>query len=155
MSGILVITVIGTLSANDVDTATLSFSVSDTINFKIDGDKLKTKISIDTVGNMTINITDDDGTNAPATQAFTFAVITNIPDITPVIKQFTVTWILLIAVLLSLLLEIPSPSSSPLLTPSAINSSFNTLSDEWVLVVAFNVIVRMPASVLAGSKTWH
>ncbi len=84
-------TLIGTLSANDVDTATLSFSVSDTTNFKIDGDKLKTKISIDTVGNMNINITADDGTNAPATQAFTIAVITNIPDITPVIKQFTVT----------------------------------------------------------------
>ena len=84
-------TLIGTLSANDVDTATLSFSVSDTTNFKIDGDKLKTKISIDTVGDMNINITADDGTNTPATQAFTIAVITNIPDITPVIKQFTIT----------------------------------------------------------------
>ncbi len=84
-------TLIGTLSANDVDTATLSFSVSDTTNFKIDGDKLKTKISINTVGNMDINITADDGTNTPATQAFTIAVITNIPDITPVIKQFTIT----------------------------------------------------------------
>jgi mRNA-degrading endonuclease HigB of HigAB toxin-antitoxin module len=84
-------TLIGTLSANDVDTATLSFSVSDTTNFKIDGDKLKTKISINTVGDMNINITADDGTNTPATQAFTIAVITNIPDITPVIKQFTIT----------------------------------------------------------------
>ncbi len=84
-------TLIGTLSANDVDTATLSFSVSDTTNFKIDGDKLKTKISIDTVGDMNINITADDGANTPATQAFTIAVITNIPDITPVIKQFTIT----------------------------------------------------------------
>jgi mRNA-degrading endonuclease HigB of HigAB toxin-antitoxin module len=84
-------TLIGTLSANDVDTATLSFSVSDTTSFKIDGDKLKTKISIDTVGNMDINITADDGTNTPTTQAFTIAVITDIPDITPVIKQFTVT----------------------------------------------------------------
>ncbi len=84
-------TLIGTLSANDADTATLSFSVSDTTSFKIDGNKLKTKISIDTVGNMDINITADDGTNTPATQAFTIAVITNIPDITPVIKQFTVT----------------------------------------------------------------
>ncbi len=84
-------TLIGTLSANDVDTATLSFSVSDTTSFKIDGDKLKTKISINTVGNMDINITADDGTNTPATQAFTIAVITNIPDITPVIKQFTIT----------------------------------------------------------------
>jgi hypothetical protein len=74
-----------------VDTATLSFSVSDTTNFKIDGDKLKTKISINTVGDMNINITADDGTNTPATQAFTIAVITDIPDITPVIKQFTVT----------------------------------------------------------------
>jgi hypothetical protein len=34
-------TLIGTLSAHDVDTATLSFSVSDTTSFKIDGDKLK------------------------------------------------------------------------------------------------------------------
>ncbi|CAC9535668.1 hypothetical protein [uncultured Gammaproteobacteria bacterium] len=84
-------TLIGTLSANDVDTATLSFSVSDTTNFKIDGDKLKTKISINTVGDMNINITADDGTNTPATQAFTIAVITDIPDITPVIKQFTIT----------------------------------------------------------------
>jgi hypothetical protein len=66
-------------------------SVSDTTNFKIDGDKLKTKISINTVGDMNINITADDGTNTPATQAFTIAVITDIPDITPVIKQFTVT----------------------------------------------------------------
>jgi hypothetical protein len=53
---------------------------------------LAAKISIDTVGNMDINITADDGTNTPATQAFTIAVITDIPDITPVIKQFTVTW---------------------------------------------------------------
>ncbi|CAC9569393.1 hypothetical protein, partial [uncultured Gammaproteobacteria bacterium] len=83
-------TLIGTLSANDVDTATLSFSVSDTTSFKIDGNKLKTKISIDTVGNMDINITANDGTNT-TTQAFTIAVITDIPDITPVIKQFTVT----------------------------------------------------------------
>ncbi|CAC9615803.1 hypothetical protein [uncultured Gammaproteobacteria bacterium] len=82
---------IGTLSANDVDTNHLSFSVSDTTNFKIDGDKLKTKISIDTVGDIDINITADDGTNVPITQAFTIAVITNIPSITPVIKQFTVT----------------------------------------------------------------
>jgi hypothetical protein len=87
-------TLIGTLSANDADTATLSFSVSDTTSFKIDGNKLKTKISIDTVGDMDINITADDGTNAPITQAFTIAVITNIPDITPVIKQFTITQLL-------------------------------------------------------------
>ena len=40
---------------------------------------------------MDINITADDGTNTPATQAFTIAVITDIPDITPVIKQFTIT----------------------------------------------------------------
>jgi hypothetical protein len=40
---------------------------------------------------MDINITADDGTNTPTTQAFTIAVITDIPDITPVIKQFTVT----------------------------------------------------------------
>jgi hypothetical protein len=75
------IVTLGYGEANDVDTATLSFSVSDTTNFKIDGDNLKTKISIDTVGDMDINITADDGTNAPITQAFTIAVITNIPDI--------------------------------------------------------------------------
>jgi hypothetical protein len=34
-----------------------------------------------------------------------------------------------------------------------ITSPTNTRTDEWALVVAFNVIVRMPASVLAGSKT--
>jgi hypothetical protein len=68
-------TLISTLSANDADTATLSFSVSDTTSFKIDGNKLKTKISIDTVGDMDINITADDGTNTPATQAFTIAVM--------------------------------------------------------------------------------
>ncbi|CAC9593773.1 hypothetical protein [uncultured Gammaproteobacteria bacterium] len=40
---------------------------------------------------MDINITADDGTNAPATKAFTIAVITSVPDIAPVIKQFTIT----------------------------------------------------------------
>jgi hypothetical protein len=40
---------------------------------------------------MDINITADDGTNAPTTKAFTIAVITSVPDIAPVIKQFTIT----------------------------------------------------------------
>ncbi len=40
---------------------------------------------------MDINITADDGTNAPTTKAFTIAIITSVPDIAPVIKQFTIT----------------------------------------------------------------
>jgi hypothetical protein len=51
----------------------------------------------------------------------------------------------------TVLLEMPSPSSSSLLTLSAINSSFNALSDEWVLVVAFNVIVNKHQNIVRGN----
>ncbi|CAB5496671.1 hypothetical protein THERMOS_541, partial [Bathymodiolus thermophilus thioautotrophic gill symbiont] len=87
-------TLVGTLSATDVDTNTaLTFSVDDTTNFKIvNGNELRTNKSITTaLGNtININITASDNTNDSAPQPFTIAITTTYIA-APVIAQFSVT----------------------------------------------------------------
>ncbi|CAB5502085.1 hypothetical protein THERMOT_1551 [Bathymodiolus thermophilus thioautotrophic gill symbiont] len=87
-------TLVGTLSASDVDTNTpLTFAVNDTTNFKIvNGNELRTNKSITTaLGNtININITASDNTNDSAPQPFTIT-ITTIYIAAPVIDKFTVT----------------------------------------------------------------
>ncbi|CAB5505590.1 hypothetical protein THERMOT_2178 [Bathymodiolus thermophilus thioautotrophic gill symbiont] len=87
-------TLVGTLSATDVDTNTaLTFSVDDTTNFKIvNGNELRTNKSITTaLGNtININITASDNTNDSAPQPFTIAITTTYIA-APVISQFSVT----------------------------------------------------------------
>ncbi|AYQ56254.1 hypothetical protein MS2017_0514 [Bathymodiolus thermophilus thioautotrophic gill symbiont] len=87
-------TLVGTLSASDVDTNTpLTFTVNDTANFKIvNGNELRTNKSITTaLGNtININITASDNTNDSAPQPFTIT-ITTIYIAAPVIDKFTVT----------------------------------------------------------------
>ncbi|OJA03561.1 cadherin repeat domain-containing protein, partial [Bathymodiolus thermophilus thioautotrophic gill symbiont] len=87
-------TLVGTLSASDVDTNTpLTFAVNDTTNFKIvNGNELRTNKSITTaLGNtININITASDNTNDSAPQPFTIAITTTYIA-APVIAQFTIT----------------------------------------------------------------
>ncbi|CAB5499772.1 cadherin repeat domain-containing protein [Bathymodiolus thermophilus thioautotrophic gill symbiont] len=86
-------TLIGTLSATDVDTSTaLTFSVDDTTNFKIvNGNELRTNRSTTALGNtININITASDNTNDSAPQPFTIAITTTYIA-APVISQFSVT----------------------------------------------------------------
>ncbi|SHA07641.1 hypothetical protein BTHERMOSOX_1813 [Bathymodiolus thermophilus thioautotrophic gill symbiont] len=81
-------TIIGTLSATDIDTKDLTYSVVNNTNFEITGNQLKVKITPSTVATLNLNITASDGTNISTPQAFTIAVIDNN---TPIIKQFIVT----------------------------------------------------------------
>ncbi|WP_202752461.1 cadherin repeat domain-containing protein, partial [Bathymodiolus thermophilus thioautotrophic gill symbiont] len=72
-------TLVGTLSASDVDTNTpLTFTVNDTTNFKIvNGNELRTNRSTTALGNtININITASDNTNDSAPQPFTIAITT-------------------------------------------------------------------------------
>ncbi|WP_139458595.1 cadherin repeat domain-containing protein, partial [Bathymodiolus thermophilus thioautotrophic gill symbiont] len=86
-------TLVGTLSASDVDTNTpLTFTVNDTTNFKIvNGNELRTNRSTTALGNtININITASDNTNDSAPQPFTIAITTTYIA-APVIAQFSVT----------------------------------------------------------------
>ncbi|CAB5498593.1 hypothetical protein THERMOT_893 [Bathymodiolus thermophilus thioautotrophic gill symbiont] len=81
-------TIIGTLSATDIDTKDLTYSVVNNTNFEITGNQLKVKTTPSTIATLNLNITASDGTNTSTPQAFTIAVIDNN---TPIIKQFIVT----------------------------------------------------------------
>ena len=81
-------TIIGTLSATDIDTKDLTYSVVNNTNFEITGNQLKVKTTPSTVATLNLNITASDGTNTSTPQAFTIAVVDNS---TPIIKQFIVT----------------------------------------------------------------
>ncbi|CAB5499133.1 hypothetical protein THERMOT_983 [Bathymodiolus thermophilus thioautotrophic gill symbiont] len=86
-------TLVGTLSASDVDTNTpLTFTVNDTTNFKIvNGNELRANRSTTALGNtININITASDNTNDSAPQPFTIAITTTYIA-APVISQFSVT----------------------------------------------------------------
>ncbi len=71
-------TTIGTLSADDVDTTTaLTYSVDDTTNFIIAGNKLQIKQVTTAAATHNIKITASDGTNTSTEQDFTINVISN------------------------------------------------------------------------------
>ncbi len=71
-------TTIGTLSADDVDTTTaLTYSVDDTTNFIIAGNKLQIKQVATAAATHNIKITASDGTNTSTEQDFTINVISN------------------------------------------------------------------------------
>ncbi|WP_158009364.1 cadherin repeat domain-containing protein, partial [Bathymodiolus thermophilus thioautotrophic gill symbiont] len=62
-------TIIGTLSATDIDTKDLTYSVVNNTNFEITDNQLKVKTTPSTVATLNLNITASDGTNISTPQA--------------------------------------------------------------------------------------